>query len=496
MWIVLRRRTPTPSGARGARARGVSARCRRVRRRAVAAGGHGGAGRRAASRGCWSRAARQSGARSREAGLVDEVVLFHARDRQGGSASSGRRWPRWHAISTRSLQLFDAASRRRRRYDVALATGTAHRAANVATASEGSRTMFTGIITDIGEVIGARGRPLRHPLALRRRHRSRSAPRSRCDGCCLTVTTVRAGRRAAAPFTVDVSNETLRARRRSARWQPGPPHQSRARAARPATSSAATSSRAMSTASPASSTSAPTATAAASPSRCPSTSRRLHRAQGLGCARRHVADGQRGERQPLRRQPHPPHLDGDDLGAQKARANRSISRSICSRAMSRGSWSSARDARGSAQLAMSRRPRLSCPRSPRSSRICATAAWSCSSMPRTARTRAISSFPRRWRRPTPINFMAKHGRGLICLALTQAARRTSCGSKSMVRAQRARATAPPSRSRSRRAKASRPASPRTTARAPSPPPSIRPRAPPTSSRRATCSRWSRARAAC
>ena len=41
----------------------------------------------------------------------------------------------------------------------------------------------------------------------------------------------------------------------------------------------------------------------------------------------------------------------------------------------------------------------------------ATAACSFWSMPRSARTRATSSSRRRWRRPTSINFMAKHGRG-------------------------------------------------------------------------------------
>ena len=97
--------------------------------------------------------------------------------------------------------------------------------------------------------------------------------------------------------------------------------------------------------------------------------------------------------------------------------------------------------------------------------------------------------------PDAINFMAKHGRGLICLTLT-GERAEQLRLPSDGRAERARATAPPSPSRSRRARASPPASPPPTARAPSPSPSTRPRAPTTSSRPATSSRWSRATAAC
>ena len=89
--------------------------------------------------------------------------------------------------------------------------------------------------------------------------------------------------------------------------------------------------------------------------------------------------------------------------------------------------------------------------------------------------------------PDAINFMAKHGRGLICLTLTQA-RAAELRLESHGRAAPRRATARPSRSRSRRAKASRPAFRPSIARAPSRPPSIRPRAQATSSRPATCFR--------
>ena len=79
----------------------------------------------------------------------------------------------------------------------------------------------------------------------------------------------------------------------------------------------------------------------------------------------------------------------------------------------------------------------------------ATAGCSSSSTTRTARTRAISSSRRRWRRRDAINFMAKHGRGLICLALT-ADRVRAAAAAADERSTTPRATRPPSPSRSRR----------------------------------------------
>ena len=67
--------------------------------------------------------------------------------------------------------------------------------------------------------------------------------------------------------------------------------------------------------------------------------------------------------------------------------------------------------------------------------------------------------------PEAINFMAKHGRGLICLTLTDE-RCRQLGLQQMVRDNRTR-TAPPSPCRSKRRAASPPASRPTTARAPS-----------------------------
>ena len=62
------------------------------------------------------------------------------------------------------------------------------------------------------------------------------------------------------------------------------------------------------------------------------------------------------------------------------------------------------------------------------------------------------------RRRTRSTSWPTHGRGLICLALTERARATQLGLPLMAQRQRVAATAPPSPSRSRRARASTPAS--------------------------------------
>jgi riboflavin synthase len=78
--------------------------------------------------------------------------------------------------------------------------------------------LFTGIITDIGEVIGREG----GVFAIRSRFEASSihvGASIACDGCCLSVTTVRPDGRGSA-FTFDVSNETL-ARTTLGSWQNG-----------------------------------------------------------------------------------------------------------------------------------------------------------------------------------------------------------------------------------------------------------------------------------
>lgn len=78
--------------------------------------------------------------------------------------------------------------------------------------------MFTGIVTDIGEVVGRNGGALSIATSYALSDNDLGASIC-CDGCCLTVTAVRseAGR---TIFDVDVSNETL-ARTTLGAWQTG-----------------------------------------------------------------------------------------------------------------------------------------------------------------------------------------------------------------------------------------------------------------------------------
>jgi riboflavin synthase len=80
--------------------------------------------------------------------------------------------------------------------------------------------MFTGIITDIGEVIGREG----GRFAIRSRYDADTIDIGAsicCDGVCLTVTTLRPDG-AGSAFTVDVSNETL-SRTTLGGWSTGRP---------------------------------------------------------------------------------------------------------------------------------------------------------------------------------------------------------------------------------------------------------------------------------
>ena len=79
--------------------------------------------------------------------------------------------------------------------------------------------MFTGIITDIGEVVARDGG--RFTIACRYPAESIAIGASiACSGCCLTVTGLAPHRNDRAAFTVDVSNETL-SLTTLANWQPG-----------------------------------------------------------------------------------------------------------------------------------------------------------------------------------------------------------------------------------------------------------------------------------
>jgi len=79
--------------------------------------------------------------------------------------------------------------------------------------------MFTGIITDIGEVMAAEAGAFR--IASRYDPETIAIGASiACDGCCLTVTNVEAGGPGRSIFSVDVSNETL-SRTTLGGWLPG-----------------------------------------------------------------------------------------------------------------------------------------------------------------------------------------------------------------------------------------------------------------------------------
>ena len=85
--------------------------------------------------------------------------------------------------------------------------------------------MFTGIVTDVGEVLAVepRGRgpaPADDRLRLSTARRSRSARRSRCSGVCLTVGRDRQAAATATAFSVDAAAETLRLTT-VGRWQQG-----------------------------------------------------------------------------------------------------------------------------------------------------------------------------------------------------------------------------------------------------------------------------------
>jgi riboflavin synthase len=78
--------------------------------------------------------------------------------------------------------------------------------------------MFTGIVSDIGEVVAREdGR-----FSIRARYAPASlevGASMACDGCCLTMTSVREDGKSSV-FTVDTSNET-RAKTTIADWKPG-----------------------------------------------------------------------------------------------------------------------------------------------------------------------------------------------------------------------------------------------------------------------------------
>ena len=175
--------------------------------------------------------------------------------------------------------------------------------------------MFTGIISDIGEVAAREG----GRFAIRCGYPAESiaiGASIACDGACLTATAVAPAGRGSL-FTVDVSNETL-CQDHAGRLAAGPPHQpgagaeGRRRAGRAYRGGARRRRR------PHRRHRGPTANRRRFTVEVPRAAGPLHRPQGLGGARRHLAHRQRGAGAPLRHQYHPAHLDPHDLGAQKA----------------------------------------------------------------------------------------------------------------------------------------------------------------------------------
>ncbi|MEZ5775464.1 MAG: riboflavin synthase [Hyphomicrobiaceae bacterium] len=78
--------------------------------------------------------------------------------------------------------------------------------------------MFTGIITDVGRIVSRDGGRFEIACGYEAKGIALGASIA-CDGCCLTVTSVKA-EGAGALFTVDVSNESL-ARTTLGSWQAG-----------------------------------------------------------------------------------------------------------------------------------------------------------------------------------------------------------------------------------------------------------------------------------
>src|SRR5690606_2480187 len=141
----------------------------------------------------------------------------------------------------------------------------------------------------------------------------------------------------------------------------------------------------------------------------------LYRPERLGGARRNLAYGQRGCRQPLRGEHDPAYLDGDDLGGQNGGpARQSRSRYFCPlRGASTGvpQVNSSLDtvAYSEGQGLLSTTPELL--EDLRNGRIVILVD------DEDRENEGDLVIPAQMVTPDAINFMAKHGRGLICLAL-------------------------------------------------------------------------------
>ena len=312
--------------------------------------------------------------------------------------------------------------------------------------------MFTGIITDVGEVIAREGGRFAIRCALSRAGRSSSARSIACDGCCLTVTRVRA----------DAQRQRLHGRRveRDAveddarRLAAGPQSISNARCG-PATSSAGMSSQGTSTAWRASSTITPDGESRRFTFEVPEPLARFIAPKGSVALDGTSLTVNEVEGRSFGVNLIPHTLTQDDLGAQNAR-RRGQSRGRPVRAL-RGAHDGVSHVTHEArQLAISGRQGLPV-LDRRDRRGHAQRPHGRARRRRGSRERGR---PRHRRADGDARRDQLHGQARARADLPDADAGARAGAQSRVHGahERARATAPPSRSRSRRAKASRPAS--------------------------------------
>ena len=174
--------------------------------------------------------------------------------------------------------------------------------------------MFTGIISDIGAVAARDGGRFTIRCGYPAAGIALGASIA-CDGACLTATAIEpAG--AGSTFTVDVSNETL-SKTTLGEWQLGRRiNLERALKAGDELGGHMVSGHVDGVARVVSIR--PDGESQRFTIEAPAGPRPLHRPQGLGGTRWHLAHRKRGRWSPLRRQHHPSHLDPHHLRGQKA----------------------------------------------------------------------------------------------------------------------------------------------------------------------------------
>ena len=276
--------------------------------------------------------------------------------------------------------------------------------------------MFTGIITDIGELVDRRdGR-----FAIRCGYQAEGiaiGASIACDGACLTATDIRSADNGCV-FTVDVSNETL-SRTTLGDWRPGARiNLERALKAGDELGGHIVSGHV-------DGVGRIVGLRADGSSRrfiveVPAELGRLPGAQGIRRAGRHLAHRQRGYSKPIWHQYRPPHLDPHHLGREKARRpGQPGGRRLCPL---RGAGHGVQDVKDGLKTATYAEgkgflsPIDEIIEDLRNGRMIILV---------DAEDRENEGdlvVPAQMATPDAINFMAKHGRGLICLSLTGAAR--------------------------------------------------------------------------